>query len=185
MICERCGAVINDGDMFCGECGFAVGAFRSEPTMGARCANCGNPIVAGELFCSECGTPTGAAASTAVFGGSKRCPNCGAVCEEDGDFCGECGQRLASSPASAPVMPGRDFLPLDNFDPDKTVSFADSASIPTPVSMPTPPSTVESVPSAESISGGMKSTFDRADKPMHYEGEEEGRRFFKQPGELE
>ena len=211
MICERCGSFINDGDMFCGECGFAVGAFKGDSVATARCGICGNPIAGGELFCSECGAPVSSASAPApTVGEIKICPNCHAVCTNGDDFCGECGQRLPSMPVSAPTMPTMDFPSMTDFDSEKTISLADSMPRPTPTpvtmptsipmtetipasipmtetmptSIPTPTGTVESVPSAESVSGGLKSTFDKAERPMHYEGAEEGKKFFKQPDEL-
>ena len=43
--CGRCGAALEDGDRFCGECGAPVGA----------CPSCGAPLTPGKRFCRACG----------------------------------------------------------------------------------------------------------------------------------
>jgi class 3 adenylate cyclase/tetratricopeptide (TPR) repeat protein len=44
--CGRCGASLEDGDLFCGDCGAPVGG----------CPSCGKPLLPGKRFCRYCGT---------------------------------------------------------------------------------------------------------------------------------
>jgi class 3 adenylate cyclase/tetratricopeptide (TPR) repeat protein len=44
--CGRCGAPLEDGDLFCGDCGAPVGG----------CPSCGKPLTPGKRFCRYCGT---------------------------------------------------------------------------------------------------------------------------------
>jgi class 3 adenylate cyclase/tetratricopeptide (TPR) repeat protein len=43
--CGRCGAPLEDGDLFCGDCGAPVGG----------CPSCGKPLTPGKRFCRYCG----------------------------------------------------------------------------------------------------------------------------------
>ncbi len=45
MGCGRCGALLDDGDQFCGDCGAPVGG----------CPTCGEPVTPGKRFCRRCG----------------------------------------------------------------------------------------------------------------------------------
>ena len=45
MRCGQCGAVLEDGDRFCGDCGARVGG----------CPSCGEPLTPGKRFCRACG----------------------------------------------------------------------------------------------------------------------------------
>ena len=45
MGCGRCGAPLDDGDLFCGDCGAPVGG----------CPSCGKPLTPGKRFCRYCG----------------------------------------------------------------------------------------------------------------------------------
>lgn len=161
MLCEKCGAVINDGDMFCGECGFAVNTHKREITS-LKCANCGNQLQEDEAFCGECGTPVKKIEKPLYEEKSKNCPYCGAVCSNESEFCGECGKNINTYNA-------------DKIDPTYEVeSSVDSM--------------ISSVPSHESISGGIKSTMKTADKPIDYKKvaeKKQGNSFFEVPGDLE
>ena len=46
MGCGRCGALLEDGDLFCGDCG--------APVSGG-CPSCGEPLTPGKRFCRRCG----------------------------------------------------------------------------------------------------------------------------------
>jgi class 3 adenylate cyclase/predicted ATPase len=43
--CGRCGALLAEGDLFCGDCGAPVGG----------CPTCGEPLIPGKRFCRRCG----------------------------------------------------------------------------------------------------------------------------------
>ena len=45
MGCGRCGALLEEGDLFCGDCGAPVGG----------CPSCGKPLTPGKRFCRYCG----------------------------------------------------------------------------------------------------------------------------------
>jgi class 3 adenylate cyclase/tetratricopeptide (TPR) repeat protein len=49
--CRQCGAAVEAGYRFCGECGSAVGG----------CPSCGQPLIPGKRFCVSCGQPLSAA----------------------------------------------------------------------------------------------------------------------------
>lgn len=50
-ICKQCGAPLESGEKFCGNCGTKIG-----PEV---CPNCGEPLEDGEKFCGNCGVPVG------------------------------------------------------------------------------------------------------------------------------
>jgi len=53
--CRQCGAAIESGYRFCGECGSPVGG----------CPSCGQPLIPGKRFCVSCGQPLTVAAPAA------------------------------------------------------------------------------------------------------------------------
>ncbi len=58
MICQKCGAVIEEGSEFCGECGTPVAVVADAPAQEVSagfCGECGAPLKPGVLFCTECG----------------------------------------------------------------------------------------------------------------------------------
>lgn len=161
MLCENCGAVINDGDMFCGECGFAVNVCNGEAAL-LKCTNCGSPLQEDAVFCGECGTPVKKTESFLHEESGKNCPYCGAVCASDSEFCGECGKSLST------------------YNSEKTNPTHETES--------EVKSVISSVPPYESVSGVMKSTMKTADKPIDYKEaaeKEQGSSFFEIPGDLE
>src|SRR6202034_1568805 len=52
--CRQCGAAVEAGYRFCGECGSALGG----------CPSCGQPLIPGKRFCVSCGQPLTAAPPT-------------------------------------------------------------------------------------------------------------------------
>lgn len=67
-MCPKCGAELQDGELFCCECG----AKYEEPApqeqeAAAFCARCGAQLRPGTAFCPKCGAPQrdGGAAQTA------------------------------------------------------------------------------------------------------------------------
>jgi predicted amidophosphoribosyltransferase len=59
--CPNCGAIIYEGDKFCGSCGAPVNnqAIKQEATKADTiiCPNCGKEIPKDSKFCPECGFP--------------------------------------------------------------------------------------------------------------------------------
>lgn len=58
MICQKCGALIEEGSEFCGECGTPVAVVADAPAQEVSagfCGECGAPLRPGVLFCTECG----------------------------------------------------------------------------------------------------------------------------------
>ena len=53
MGCGRCGAPLEEGDRFCGDCGAPVGG----------CPSCGTPLTPGKRFCRACGQALAGGAS--------------------------------------------------------------------------------------------------------------------------
>jgi class 3 adenylate cyclase len=53
--CRQCGAAVEPGYRFCGECGSPVGG----------CPSCGQPLIPGKRFCVSCGQPLAVAVSAA------------------------------------------------------------------------------------------------------------------------
>ena len=57
MGCGRCGALLDEGDLFCGDCGAPASA---------GCPTCGEPLTPGKRFCRRCGATLFEAAPTSA-----------------------------------------------------------------------------------------------------------------------
>lgn len=62
MNCHKCGSPLEDGAVFCGNCGAKVESGPAQPAGGQAggqgtvfCPNCGKRLAAGDVFCDECG----------------------------------------------------------------------------------------------------------------------------------
>lgn len=76
MVCPKCGAPLEDGATFCGNCGTKVEGGGAQPVSQQNsdqgsvfCPNCGKRLSAGDVFCDECGFNL--AAGTAGNAGAK------------------------------------------------------------------------------------------------------------------
>ena len=93
LACANCGAELEEGMMFCTECGTPVAkAAASEDAEYETCRSCGATVEKGMKFCTECGNPMEAPA--AAPSGKRFCVTCGAVLEDGELFCTECGTRV-------------------------------------------------------------------------------------------
>lgn len=59
--CEKCGAELKEGALFCTSCGTKASQPQTEGTVAAQaparvCTSCGMQLAEGALFCSGCGT---------------------------------------------------------------------------------------------------------------------------------
>lgn len=72
-VCHNCGAEIEDGMMFCEECGAAISS--------CRCPHCQNDIDPGFAICPVCGKPLR----------GDICSFCGSIKDIGDHFCPECG----------------------------------------------------------------------------------------------
>ena len=59
MVCDRCGAPLREGELFCPQCGASVsGGAQGQPAAQKSanvCKICGAPLREGDLFCPQCG----------------------------------------------------------------------------------------------------------------------------------
>lgn len=75
MECRKCGTTVNDGDLYCLQCGARLDGKK-------ECQFCGKEINENAVFCSFCGKR---------IDGKMVCKKCGAVYE--GNFCAQCGEK--------------------------------------------------------------------------------------------
>ena len=159
MLCEKCGAVLTDADMFCGECGTPVSTENKTVSLPV-CKGCGNLLQEGEIFCGVCGMPLHSMPTASRVETTKKCPKCGIVYTDDSVFCENCGQNLNSPVYEKVPKPG------------KTIESGTSVSY---------------VPDRSSVNGEMKTTMKTSDKPFDYKesaDKAKGNSFFGKPGDL-
>ncbi len=104
MKCLNCGNEIQDGALFCDNCGQKVEA-DTQISQKRHCGNCGAEIEENADFCGNCGFSIKSAAQT---GEKSRvfCGNCGAELEDGIQFCSECGTAVGDI-QSEEIMPGK------------------------------------------------------------------------------
>lgn len=108
MICENCGAEIEDDSAFCGYCG-AKGIKDNNRIF---CGHCGSIIANDDAFCPVCGASTGTEPTTS--GNNENIENND---EDDGIYCKNCGMELFKTDAVCPSC-GKI---VDEFNNEKTV----------------------------------------------------------------
>ena len=93
--CPNCGAPMNDGDVFCQNCGKRPDGATSSLVASTTkaCPNCGAPMNDGDVFCQNCGKKPDGATSSLVASTSKACPHCGMPMNDGDAFCQNCGKR--------------------------------------------------------------------------------------------
>src|ERR1700761_4196100 len=72
--CRQCGASVEAGHRFCGECGSPVGG----------CPSCGEPVIPGKRFCYSCGQPLTAAGPAPPTDAAATAKTAGPVAERRG-----------------------------------------------------------------------------------------------------
>ena len=93
MICPKCNKKIEDGSIFCTECGSKI-EVKEEVFY---CEECGNKLKKGSAFCTECGTKVGTKVKEEKKEIKKdiiKCVKCGAELAKDSAFCTECGTKV-------------------------------------------------------------------------------------------
>ena len=94
-ICSNCGSQINDGDLFCTECGKPV-------PQGRVCPHCGVGISDNDVFCINCGKKLDEESIPMTTESSQRkCHDCGTLLDLDDVFCPNCGIKLLIEPSSS------------------------------------------------------------------------------------
>ena len=92
-ICSNCGNQINDGDLFCTECGKPV-------PQGRVCPHCGVGISDDDVFCINCGKKLDEESIPMTTESSQRkCHDCGTLLDLDDVFCPNCGIKLLIEPS--------------------------------------------------------------------------------------
>lgn len=101
--CEKCGAEITKGVLFCSACGTPVPRLPEMNNMDdyMKCEKCGALINKEMRFCTACGAPVvknliDVSTEQQEKGETdeKICPNCGARLAGDSIFCMDCGTKL-------------------------------------------------------------------------------------------
>lgn len=101
--CEKCGAEITKGVLFCSACGTPVPRVPEADNTDdyIKCGQCGALINKEMRFCTACGTPVvknlinvSAEQQERSETDEKICPNCGVKLADNAIFCMECGTKL-------------------------------------------------------------------------------------------
>ncbi len=117
MKCPQCGNEVEEGAVFCDQCGAKLEAPAPTsapvpaPAEAGICPSCGASNVPGEAFCEGCGAPletpapaeappTPAPPTTPEAEGA--CPACGAALQPGDTFCSTCGAAVTAAPPPAP-----------------------------------------------------------------------------------
>ena len=107
LICQKCGARLAAGALFCPACGTKVQpVVAASPTGANKCPGCGVELAKDAKFCPVCGKPAVSkpeVSKPAQFKPPIKCLGCGYMLDADAKFCPECGKVVASVPAAAPV----------------------------------------------------------------------------------
>ena len=99
IICPGCGAELEEGQAFCGNCGTKYTPPAPAAPQVYSCANCGSELAPGQAFCGTCGSPAMPAAPAAPQ--VSHCANCGTEMAPGQAFCPVCGTK-----ATATMAPG-------------------------------------------------------------------------------
>lgn len=98
--CEKCGATVQRGAVFCSACGAAMPSTQTENMNEfVQCKVCGEMVKQDMNFCTKCGSPMTASEETVdspieeMVENEKVCSNCGAKMDEESLFCTECGSK--------------------------------------------------------------------------------------------
>lgn len=89
IICSVCKGLVEDGSLFCTNCGASLADQRDNFDKKNICGNCGNELEEGSAYCLVCGNVT-----EVIDGGQKQCPNCENYVDEDNVFCIYCGYNF-------------------------------------------------------------------------------------------
>lgn len=101
MICPNCNNEIEEGSVFCSECGSKI--VKKEEVV--FCGECGKKLTKGSSFCTECGAKVGTEqkvvkeskkTSTKKKIDEFKCSKCGIELTKDSSFCTECGTKVES-----------------------------------------------------------------------------------------
>ena len=99
-ICEKCGAEVEKGAIFCSHCGNKMPELKVPKELkDLKCKNCETPLKTDMKFCIACGNPIDWSEMMIANGESdddiiKFCNNCGSEIESGFAFCVQCGKKL-------------------------------------------------------------------------------------------
>lgn len=88
IICPACESLVEDGSLFCTNCGKPLNSEKDIFNTENICPCCGAELEEGATICLNCG-------NSVVD--QKQCPNCGEYVNEDNVFCTNCGHKFNSN----------------------------------------------------------------------------------------